>query len=368
MYIVHVIEPLAGGMVSFMKSLTESMPSDQHLIIHGKREHGMSLQEVKEKIAAPNIEFIHWESAARKLSPVQDLRAARALFVLLKQLKADNRIDVVHLHCSKAGFLGRVVCRLLGLQQLVFYTPNGAPFAGAESPAANFLYKQLEKIAHRFGGQIVCCSPSEQAAYENAGMPAIAINNGIPYEKIKASLESAPKADKSFFEIVTVGRIVDQKNPALFNRIARFCAQFPQIRFVWIGEGDERNILTAPNIEVTGWLPEHKVHRRVSEADVYLSTARYEGLPFAALEALALQKPMLLTNCTGNADLVNGWNGGVFSNWQEAVNKILRFYNNSSMLRLMGQQSGKYCQYHFNFSETFLDYRRLYSKVARMAS
>lgn len=367
MYIVHVIEPLAGGMVSFMKSLTESMPLDHHLIIHGRREHGMPLEEVRQKIAAPNIEFICWESAARKLSPLQDLRAARELFILLKWLTAEQRIDVVHLHCSKAGFIGRVVCRLLCLHHLVFYTPNGAPFAGGESSAANFLYKQLERIAYRFGGQIICCSSSEQAAYENAGMPAIAVNNGIPYEKIKSSVKAEPKSEKGFFEIITVGRIVDQKNPALFNRIAHFCAQFPQLRFVWVGEGNERNVLTAPNIEVTGWLPEHKVHRRVSEADVYLSTARYEGLPFAALEALALQKPMLLSNCTGNADLVNGWNGGVFSNWQEAVNKLLRFYNNNSMLRLMGQQSGKHCEYHFNFSETFRDYRRLYSEVAHMA-
>lgn len=368
MYIIHVVEPLAGGMVTFMKSLTESMPSDQHLIIHGRREHGLPLEAVRKQFIASNIKLVLWESAVRNLSPLQDLHAARELYVLLKQLKAAGKIDVVHLHCSKAGFIGRLVCRLLGLQHLVFYTPNGAPFASGTSTASNFLYKQLEKLAHLFGGQIVCCSPSEQLAYEKAGMPSIAINNGIPYEKIKRTSENRAPGNRGFFEIITVGRIVDQKNPALFNRIAQWCNQFPQIRFVWVGEGADRNILTSPNIEITGWLPEHKVHRRVSEADVYLSTARYEGLPFAALEALALQKPMLLTNCTGNADLVNGLNGGVFSHWHEAVNKILRFYNNHPMLRMMGQQSGRYCKYHFNFSETFSHYRRLYSKVAGVAS
>jgi hypothetical protein len=40
------------------------------------------------------------------------------------------------------------------------------------------------------------------------------------------------------------------RNPRQFNAIA---LQFPDYQFVWIGDGEERNQITASNIKITGW-------------------------------------------------------------------------------------------------------------------
>ena len=53
------------------------------------------------------------------------------------------------------------------------------------------------------------------------------------------------------FTVFTLGRICYQKNPMLFNDIAR---ALPEIHFLWIGDGEMREELTSPNIEITGWL------------------------------------------------------------------------------------------------------------------
>ena len=363
MKIVHVVEPFVGGIVTFINSLVKNLDDDSHIIIHGEREELIPLAAVKKQFSSPNVKFLRWKSAQRSLNPHKDIIAFLELFTILKRLKDNNSIDVVHLHSSKGGFLGRIVCRLLKIQDVVFYTPNGAPFLANESTTINFIYKKLEKLASNFGGQVVSCSPSEQKAYKLAGIESVTINNGIKPKKV--SLSSKNRKKDRIFRIVTSGRIADQKNPILFNKIATYFEEFKQFKFVWIGEGMQRNLLTANNIQVTGWLAKEELDILVNDADIYLSTANFEGLPFAVLEALALKKPVLLTDCVGNKDLVmNGLNGDVYKNENQAINKILHFYNNSSMLNIMGENSITHCKTSFDLSDTSKSYRDLYKKAS----
>ena len=363
MKIVHVVEPFVGGIVTFINSLVKNLDDDSHIIIHGEREELIPLAAVKKQFSSPNVKFLRWKSAQRSLNPHKDIIAFLELYTILKRLKDNNSIDVVHLHSSKGGFLGRIVCRLLKIQDVVFYTPNGAPFLANESTTINFIYKKLEKLASNFGGQVVSCSPSEQKAYKLAGIESVTINNGIKPKKV--SLSSKNRKKDRIFRIVTSGRIADQKNPILFNKIATYFEEFKQFKFVWIGEGMQGNLLTANNIQVTGWLAKEELDILVNDADIYLSTANFEGLPFAVLEALALKKPVLLTDCVGNKDLVmNGLNGDVYKNENQAINKILHFYNNSSMLNIMGENSITHCKTSFDLSDTSKSYRDLYKKAS----
>ncbi len=362
MKIVHVVEPLAGGIVTFIKSLVQNLPNDQHIIVHGEREQVISFAEVRKQFVSSNVKFLRWKSAQRSLRIQKDTMATIELYTILRRLIKNQAVDIVHLHSSKSGFIGRVVCRLLGVQNQVVYTPNGAPFLVGTSIASNFLYKKLEKLAAGFGGQVVCCSASEQIAYKRAGIDSLNINNGTHFEKI------IPFPDKvkstGCFRIVTSGRIVNQKDPALFNAIATYFEEFKHFEFVWIGDGSDRHLLTAKNIKVTGWLDKESVDSIVFNADMYLSTAHFEGLPFSVLEALALKKPVLLTDCVGNKDLVmKGLNGDVFKSKNEAIIKILQFYNNSSMMSLMGTYSGDYCKKSFDEENTYYSYKLLYQKA-----
>ncbi|WEK37598.1 MAG: glycosyltransferase [Candidatus Pseudobacter hemicellulosilyticus] len=356
MKIVHVAEPFAGGIVAFLKSLAENLPDDMHIIIHGERASVMSIPEAKNQLRNCQVRFIHWRSAQRSIHPRKDTAAFIELYTILKRLKKRKLVDAVHLHSSKSGFIGRIVCRLLNMPTVI-YTPNGAPFLVGTSKLSNFLYRQLERFAFSFGGQVVCCSPSEQAEYKKVGIPAITINNGINFDN---NSSPADKPSKKFC-IVTSGRILHQKNPSLFNSIAGYFEEFPHFKFVWIGDGPQRELLTASNIIVTGWQPREDVASLISNASIYISTAQFEGLPFAVLEALALKKPVLLTDSVGNRDLVkNCLNGDLFKHSSQAIVKVLQYANNASMLNVMGQYSMQYGREYFNANNTSTRYRKLY--------
>ena len=379
MKIVHVVEPFASGIATFVRSLVENLQDDLHIIVHGEREHLISSAEVKQRFPKGNVRFIRWKSAQREINFRKDTAAFMELYTILKRLKNKVHIDAVHLHSSKSGFLGRVACRMAGIDTVV-YTPNGAPFFVGNSRFSNYMYKQLERLGSIFGGRVVCCSPSEWKAYNAIGIKALNINNGISVEDRPAGAMlpgalpgplprlsfpgkqvKVPVLKPGKFRIATSGRIEDQKNPALFNSIARYFEEFPDFEFLWVGEGGDRAMLTARNIIITGWLSTEETKEMIAQSQVYLSTSIFEGMPFAVLEAMALKKPVLLTDCVGNRDIVNKRaNGDLFTTVDEAIIKILQYHNNRDMLHVMGEYSQQHCEQEFDVSSTSTSYRSLY--------
>jgi glycosyltransferase involved in cell wall biosynthesis len=357
MTVLHVVEPFAAGVAVFVRSLTESMPDDVHIIVHGERSHVMSAAEVKRSFPQKNVRFIRWHSASRSINPVKDLLALGELYKIIRRLKRKNMIDAVHLHSSKGGLLGRAACRMANIDNVV-YTPNGAPFLSSGSGFANYMYTQLERFANRLGGKVICCSESELNEYKKIGIDAEYVNNGIAVGK---QVSDVPMRSDNKFRIITSGRIVAQKNPGLFNDIAAYFEEFDQFEFVWIGDGPARQLLTGGNIRVTGWLGSEEVKSEMTRSDVYLSTSLYEGLSFAVLEALAMQKPVLLSDCVGNTDLIQcGLNGDMFRTKMEAITKILKYSNNQDMLSVMGQFSKELCVSKFDVNQNFLKYKNIY--------
>ena len=361
MKIVHVVEPFAAGVAVFVKSLTETMPEALHIIIHGEREYVMSAREVKKTFPKENVRFLRWKSAQRSIHPFKDFLAFRELHKVLRRLKRNNLVDAVHLHSSKSGFLGRLACKLAGIENVI-YTPNGAPFLSGGNFLKNFLFKQLEKIGNGIGGKVVCCSASEFQEYQKLGIDAAYINNGIAMKPNIAGPKFKRNGDK--FCVITSGRIEEQKNPALFNAIASYFSGLDQFEFIWAGDGHLATELTSKNVRVTGWLDAGGVSELVSQADVYLSTSVYEGLSFGVLEALALRKPVLLSNCVGNADVVkNGLNGDIFTSKADAIVKLLSYFNNREMIDVMGQHSHDICSAEFDMHHNFKSYQKLYQNI-----
>jgi glycosyltransferase involved in cell wall biosynthesis len=336
------------------------MPDDQHIIVHGERKQVMSAAKVKKTFSSPRVRFIKWHSAQRSIHPIKDFLALTELYKILKRLREKDLIDGVHLHSSKSGLLGRIACRMLGIKN-VFYTPNGAPFLSGKTAFSKYFYRLMEKLGNRFGGKVICCSSSELNAYLRLVIEATYISNGITVD------EKIPRTttQKEKFKIVTTGRVIEQKNPYSFNTIAQYFEEFKQFEFIWAGDGEMKDVLTAKNITVTGWLNQRDIKKLVTDCDIYLSTALYEGLSFGVLEALTLHKPVLLSHCVGNMDVVkNGINGDLFGTETEAILKILQYYNNRDMLHVMGEFSKSICEAEFNVKRNFSSYRELYANTA----
>lgn len=348
MRVLHIVECFGGGVYDFIKNLTDDMDEYEVTILYGDRGE---LRENFKDDFKKNIKFIKWKNAQREISLSKDIKA---LFEVIKVLKKE-KYDVIHLHSSKAGFLGRVAAKLVGQSKKVIYTTHGISFLRQDISNSKLkLFILLEKIGEICGGQTIACSKSEAEFIKFKGIKCEYINNGI---KIDENFIKQPKKD-DVIRIINVGRITEQKNPKLFNEIAKEFINNPKIKFIWVGEGEDRKLLSSENIEITGWLSQEQVKKRLKEADIYLSTSKWEGLSLAVLQAMNYELPLILSNCVGNVDLVEeAVNGSIYQEINKAVENLRKIEIEQ------GRESLKILKEQFNIKDMVKNYKKYYERI-----
>lgn len=349
MQIIHVIES-GGGSTEFVLLLVKHLKKHHHHIIYGERTFGSKFVEKNKDY--PNASFQFWKYAQRELKPFWDFMALIVLIKLISSIKC----NVVHLHSSKAGFLGRVACFLIRRKNVV-YTPNGWSFIRKDiSALKRKIYFALEISAAHLWGKVICCSKSEADAF---GKGVRYINNGTI---IKREIQIS-KQEKEEIIIVTTGRICYQKGPELFNSIALAFENNKNYQFRWVGDGELAKKLTSRNILVTGWMNKTGVEEHLQAADIYLSTALWEGLPFSVLEAMNYSLPLVLYRAVGNIDLVSeGINGYVFETLELAKSTISIISENLETRKNFGRNSKNILINHFNAENMATSYDSVYNE------
>ncbi|WP_172997159.1 glycosyltransferase, partial [Lactobacillus helveticus] len=154
------------------------------------------------------------------------------------------------------------------------------------------------------------------------------------------------------------GRISLQKNPALFNKIA---LAFPNLEFLWIGDGDLKNKLTAPNITVTGWVDNRTALQYMADIDIFLLPSLWEGLPMSLLEAMYMKKICVVSNVVGNRDVIHNENNGYvcddLTDFIERIKKITQA--NEIPLRLI-ENANREIVTHYNSNIMAKKYKKIY--------
>ncbi len=358
MTIIHVVEPFATGINTFLQELVFSMPNYKHIIVHGERKDCRAIEKIKSEYKGVAT-FVRWENAKREISLTKDLKA----FFELKKILKNYRYDILHLHSSKAGVLGQFIRKNKDCKTVV-YTPNAASFLRTDiSSSKKLLYKWIEKVIHQNNTVIVSSCNSELEEYEKLGIKTKKIKNGVT---IPGKLNDIEK-DSNVFNVVVCGKITIQKDPQLFNEIARYYEGDPKIAFTWVGDGELKDTLTSKNIKITGWCSKSEVYKTLQTADLYLSTSSWEGLSLATIEALSFGLPLVLSQCCGNQDIVTtGVNGYLFDTKEKAIDYIEFLRTHTKKLKQISENSSTIYERHYNNFRCGLEYQQLYIALQRM--
>ena len=315
--VLHIVEAFGGGIFSMLCDLLNGMSDEYEIVVaYAKRKQTPdNFQEYFNK----EIRFIEIKSFTRKISISKDLKALKEIKEIYKQEKP----DIVHLHSSKAGILGRI--GIHGNKIKMFYNPHGFSFLKKDdSKIKRTIYWLIEKMTAIINKRctIIGCSKGEYEEAKRLNPNSICINNGISIDKMKEETKKLEEKqiDFSDLKICTVGRISFQKNPEMFEKIAQ---KFPNLKFTWIGDGELKYQLTAPNITITGWESREDVLKILNENDIFLLPSLWEGLPISLLEAMYLKKICIVSNVIGNRDVINNGQNGYIANNIEEYKKII---------------------------------------------
>jgi len=129
----------------------------------------------------------------------------------------------------------------------------------------------------------------------------------------------APKSNDGCIRVLTVGHVVDYKNPLFWiEAAARAVEQLPALRFVWVGPGPLieqcRHRVAALGLQekvvFTGATTD--MHKHYQDCDIYIQPSKIESLGLSVLDAMRYGKPAVVTNVGGLPELVrNGETGWV---------------------------------------------------------
>jgi len=349
--ILHIAEPFATGVLSFLLDITKRQVEEYEIyILYGVRP--LTPNNV-ENLFDKRIHLIKMDSFRGALGTVLNPKAYKEVLYWYNKIKP----DIVHLHSSASGFVGRWALPCSKIRS--FYTPHGYSFLMQDgSKIKRFIYWLIEYISAKRPTKTIACSKGEYEEAIKLSKNATYVNNGINTQELLPYLKDSNHLHFPI-KVCTSGRILYQKNPLLFNQIA---ALLPEIEFIWIGEGELKNELTSPNIKVTGWITREQALNIIKETDFFILPSLWEGLPISLLEAMYLKKICLVSNVIGNRDVINHEENGMICNKaEEYAENIKEIINNKEKGFRLANTAHEDVYIHYNVDLMSAQYSKIYN-------
>lgn len=352
---MHVAEPFATGVLSFLIDITKRQVEDYEVyILYGIRP---LTPENVEQLFDKRVHLMRIDSFKGAIGTVVNLRAYYDVYKWYKGIKP----DIVHFHSSASGFIGRWALPCKNIP--AFYTPHGYSFLMKDGAMfKRLLFWLIEYLSAKRPCMTIACSEGEYKEAKKLSLNATYVNNGINTVDLKTFVRPIGQDIQRPIQICTSGRILYQKNPKLFNEIAML---LPEARFTWIGEGELKTELTAPNIHITGWIKRKEALNIIKNMDFFILPSLWEGLPISLLEAMYLKKICLVSDVTGNRDVIkNGVNGLICHSADEYADSVRGFVNGSMDGVLFSERASKDVEENYNIDLMAQKYDEIYKSIS----
>jgi len=222
------------------------------------------------------------------------------------------RPDVLHAHDWLVAHAAR---DLVAIDATTFIATMHATEAGRHQ---GWLPTDLSRSIHRIESwlvasahRVITCSEhmeSEVSRLFDVPNDAMAvIPNGIDTRRWSTPAR-AKRIGPDDPTLVYCGRLEWEKGVhTLLDAVARLRRHYPRLRLVIAGDGSQRGALVeqarrrriATRVTFTGWLPEERLHEVMSAASAVVVPSVYEPFGLVALEAAALNAPLVVARTGG---------------------------------------------------------------------
>lgn len=213
---------------------------------------------------------------------------------------------------------------------------------------SNTLVRKTRDFLYRFADGIVIQTRKNQSYFsKQVQRKSEVIYNPINLGEKSGSALQTEKRKK----IVSVGRLMQQKNQKmLFAAFKNVVEKYPDYQLVIYGEGPMREELEAyakeleieNNISLPGSVSD--VHERIKDAEIFVLSSDYEGMPNALIEAMCLGLPVISTKVSGATDLIKDHENGLLTeldNQKELENAMVELIENPVLAEKLAKNAMK---------------------------
>lgn len=318
-------------------------------------------------LSVPNVELRIISTLQRNINILRDIRSIIEMKSILKNFQP----NILHLHSSKAGTIGRVAA--LGLPTKVIFTAHGWAFTDGVSSGKQRIYKLIERILNRITDKTILVSRYDynlgiRAKVIKNNQKAIVIYNGV--EEV-VNIEKRKKLKDTKTILTMTARFDQQKNQELLVRaltevksdvLVRFIGDGPSLDYV---RGLATELRVKNKIEFLGYRSD--VDELLQKTDIFILITNWEGLPISILEAMRYGIPTIASNVGGiNEEIETGISGTlVKNNIQEVAMAIDELANNDELQNKFSINSISQVNKKFKLSQMNILTSELYRDITK---
>lgn len=298
--VAQVVTRLMAGAGGVALRGALALDSDRYEVVFVIGSGNRLVQEARDA----GFEVITVERLRSEIAPMDDWRARADLRAVLTA----GKFDIVHTHSAKAGALGRLAARDVGVARVV-HTYHGFPFHEFQSRPRRMTYVAIERSLAKSTDAFLAVGPAVAAEAirrriappERVRTIGVAVGTGLaPSASDRAEARRLLGIPPGMQVVGTVGRLDYQKAPDDFvNALADL--RRDDVFGVWIGDGPlraqteklaarrgltDRFSFAGERTDVGALLP---------GLDVFAMASRYEGLPCSIVEAMTAARPIVAT-------------------------------------------------------------------------
>lgn len=334
--ILHVAETIKGGVATVIRTISRSpqddasqyelvylVPLDQKKELHGISEENIRTFSRKKRDVMSLLRFA-WQ-------------LARVIF--------KEKPDVVHLHSTFSGVIGRCVCLVMRpwRSPKIVYCPHAFSFLMEGSPIKQKVYSLVERLLQKVTDVIICVSQYELDKAASFGIDRHRmklIYNGIHYKS-----DEATSSEGANIQLLFVGRLDYQKG---FDVLLKAFTEVERtdLKLTVVGSAVNDDSVDCPDIDAVEYLPwvtPAEVNELYKTADALIVPSRWEGFAMVPLEGMAMGVPVIASDCTSLPELVtNNITGYLFSTGDyQALASILLNLKKQKLLELGTESRNK---------------------------
>lgn len=363
LYVITKSNEIGGAQVH-LRDLAERLQMDNHEVIVVAGEYGTLI----EQLTVRNIATEVLPTLVRNITPLKDLNACMQLRSIIKKYNP----DIIGLHSSKAGIVGRIAA--MGLKIPVIFTAHGWSFTDGVKEKKRNLYICIEKIMANFSDKIITVSEKDKELalkYKVASeKKQVVIHNGVIDFYGKIGKCNRIKIDTGKILITSVARFSEQKDhQTLICALSELPNTNWELHLIGKGETQKNIELLVEKYNLSDKVVFHgerdDVPNFLLKSDIFVLSSNWEGLPLSIIEAMSASLPVIATNVGGVSELITKDVGFLVPSKDINALKIAlsKLINDENMRGMMGVQGRETYLSKFSFEAM---YRKTLSEYLKL--
>lgn len=286
----------------------------------------------------------------------------------LGQVSLPPGVTLVHSLSWFAFAFKRPGVPLIVTEQLDVLDPRYRPYKSAmQTMFHEWMVRGFVKRSFAAASAVTAVSEATAASLEQTVdfRSASVIPNFVNTSKFRP--KTGKSASQNRFKLLFVGNLTRRKGADLLTPIMHQLGNRFELRFTTgLREGKLNGI--SPNMISVGKLTtDQELISAYQDCDALLFPSRLEGLPIAALEAMACGKPIVAARASSLPEVIDGDVTGILcepDNISQFVSACRRLADSPSTVRQLGEAARQRAESLFSESAVIPQYIALYEKLA----